>query len=229
MQLVIRDLSKRYANGVQALDKVSLAIEPGMFGLLGPNGAGKSTFMRTLATLQEADSGSAFLDDIDVLRDKDLAGQLRALLPLFDAVIATRYARNPRSVSPDEVAAAASGIDGRTALIEPDPAEALATARRRIPLSYCLLKPMKASSRGSASSTSSCKAAPCWRTSILPRPPAEWAKPSSVSLAESRSKTTCFWSCRPAIRAPIRFRSRRSAAWRFAAQKSNEPLWREHP
>ena len=69
MQLVIRDLSKRYANGVQALDRVSLAIEPGMFGLLGPNGAGKSTLMRTLATLQDADSGTATLGDIDILRE----------------------------------------------------------------------------------------------------------------------------------------------------------------
>lgn len=77
MQLTIQNLSKRYANGVQALDNVSLAIAPGMFGLLGPNGAGKSTLMRTLATLQEADSGSATLDDIDVLRDK---GRVRSLL-----------------------------------------------------------------------------------------------------------------------------------------------------
>jgi ABC-type multidrug transport system ATPase subunit len=77
MELVISELSKRYANGVQALDRVSLAIAPGMFGLLGPNGAGKSTLMRTLATLQEADSGSARLGDIDVLREK---GKIRRLL-----------------------------------------------------------------------------------------------------------------------------------------------------
>jgi ABC-type multidrug transport system ATPase subunit len=77
MQLVIRDLSKRYGNGVQALDRVSLSIQPGMFGLLGPNGAGKSTLMRTLATLQGADSGSATLGDIDVLRQPD---RIRALL-----------------------------------------------------------------------------------------------------------------------------------------------------
>src|SRR5438552_8427506 len=81
MQLVIRDLSKRYANGVQALDHVSLAIEPGMFGLLGPNGAGKSTLMRTLATLQEADSGTATLDAIDVLRDKDRVRRVLGYLP----------------------------------------------------------------------------------------------------------------------------------------------------
>ena len=81
MQLSIRNLSKRYANGVQALDNVSLDIAPGMFGLLGPNGAGKSTLMRTLATLQEADGGEARLDDIDVLRDKDRVRRVLGYLP----------------------------------------------------------------------------------------------------------------------------------------------------
>ena len=77
MQLEIRNLSKRYANGVQALDRVSLTIPPGMFGLLGPNGAGKSTLMRTLATLQSADDGQATLGDIDVLREP---AKVRAVL-----------------------------------------------------------------------------------------------------------------------------------------------------
>ncbi len=66
-KLVIKNLNKTYANGVKALDNVSLEIENGMFGLLGPNGAGKSSLMRTLATLQEADSGTAMLNDIDIL------------------------------------------------------------------------------------------------------------------------------------------------------------------
>ncbi len=81
MQLVIQDLSKRYTNGVQALDKVSLTIPPGMFGLLGPNGAGKSTLMRTLATLQEADSGIARLGEIDLLRESRRIRQLLGYLP----------------------------------------------------------------------------------------------------------------------------------------------------
>jgi ABC-2 type transport system ATP-binding protein len=81
MQLTIRNLRKRYANGVQALDDVSLDIGPGMFGLLGPNGAGKSTLMRTLATLQEADSGTATLDDIDVLKHKDRVRRVLGYLP----------------------------------------------------------------------------------------------------------------------------------------------------
>ena len=84
--LSIRELGKTYANGVRALDEVTLDIPRGMFGLLGPNGAGKSSLMRTLATLQEADSGSATLDDgqggrIDVLRDKDAVRRQLGYLP----------------------------------------------------------------------------------------------------------------------------------------------------
>ena len=70
MQLQIDNLSKRYPGGTQALQDVSLSIPQGMFGLLGPNGAGKSTLMRTLATLQEADTGTATLDGIDMLRQR---------------------------------------------------------------------------------------------------------------------------------------------------------------
>src|ERR1700754_1588243 len=58
MTLKITNISKTYANGVQALKNVTLTIPNGMYGLLGPNGAGKSTLMRILATLQEPDEGS---------------------------------------------------------------------------------------------------------------------------------------------------------------------------
>lgn len=75
--LRIAGLRKTYPNDVRALDDVDLDIPRGMFGLLGPNGAGKSTLMRTIATLQEPDSGSVRLDDIDVLADRD---RLRATL-----------------------------------------------------------------------------------------------------------------------------------------------------
>ena len=81
MELRIEHLSKRYRSGVQALQDVSLTIGAGMFGLLGPNGAGKSTLMRILATLQEADAGSVFLDDIDVLKDKDRLRRVLGYLP----------------------------------------------------------------------------------------------------------------------------------------------------
>ncbi len=81
MELTIRDLSKTYANGVRALDRVTLTIPKGMFGLLGPNGAGKSTLMRTIATLQEADSGSVRLGELDVLQDKQQVRRLLGYLP----------------------------------------------------------------------------------------------------------------------------------------------------
>jgi ABC-2 type transport system ATP-binding protein len=81
MELQIRNLSKRYSNGVHALRDVTLTIPQGMFGLLGPNGAGKSTLMRTIATLQEPDEGSIRLGDIDVLSQKDRVRETLGYLP----------------------------------------------------------------------------------------------------------------------------------------------------
>lgn len=81
MELSISNLSKTYANGVVALDDVSLDIPTGLFGLLGPNGAGKSTLMRTIATLQEADSGEITFDGIDVLRQKSEVKKVLGYLP----------------------------------------------------------------------------------------------------------------------------------------------------
>src|SRR5688572_8808461 len=79
--LSIRNISKTYANGVQALNNISLDIPPGMYGLLGPNGAGKSTLMRTLATLQEPDEGSIHFGNIDVLKQKEELQKTLGYLP----------------------------------------------------------------------------------------------------------------------------------------------------
>ena len=79
--LTIRELSKTYKNGVKALDNVFLEIPEGMFGLLGPNGAGKSSLMRTIATLQEPDSGSIFLNDVDVINQKEELRKVLGYLP----------------------------------------------------------------------------------------------------------------------------------------------------
>jgi ABC-type multidrug transport system ATPase subunit len=81
MQLKISGLSKTYPNGVQALKNVSLTINNGLFGLLGPNGAGKSSLMRTISTLQEADSGTVFLDDLNVLQEKEEVRKILGYLP----------------------------------------------------------------------------------------------------------------------------------------------------
>ncbi len=81
MELQIKNLSKTYSNGVQALKDITLTIPQGMFGLLGPNGAGKSSLMRTLATLQQADTGTATLGDIDILNDKSKVREILGYLP----------------------------------------------------------------------------------------------------------------------------------------------------
>ena len=81
MALTITGLSKTYPNGVKALKNLSLSIGNSMFGLVGPNGAGKSSLMRTVATLQDPDSGSITLDGIDVLRQKDQVRRILGYLP----------------------------------------------------------------------------------------------------------------------------------------------------
>src|SRR6202166_864135 len=81
MALTISNLSKTYPNGVRALKNLSLTIGNNMFGLLGPNGAGKSSLMRTIATLQDPDSGSIDLDGIDVLKQKDEVRKILGYLP----------------------------------------------------------------------------------------------------------------------------------------------------
>ncbi len=70
MILSLQNVSKTYSNGVKALDDVTIDIKAGMFGLLGPNGAGKSSLMRTIATLQEPDTGTIDFNGLDILSNK---------------------------------------------------------------------------------------------------------------------------------------------------------------
>ena len=81
MQLSIKNVSKTYSNNVEALKDVTLEVGNGMFGLLGPNGAGKSTLMRTIAGLQELDSGSITVGDIDVSKHKHELRKILGYLP----------------------------------------------------------------------------------------------------------------------------------------------------
>lgn len=81
MDLKITHLSKTYPGGLKALDNVNLEISNGMFGLLGPNGAGKSSLMRTIATLQEPSEGTVFLDELDVINNKEEMRRALGYLP----------------------------------------------------------------------------------------------------------------------------------------------------
>ena len=79
--LNISNISKTYDNGVKALNNVNIDIPKGLFGLLGPNGAGKSSLMRTIATLQQPDSGSILFDETDVLNQPNELRQRLGYLP----------------------------------------------------------------------------------------------------------------------------------------------------
>ncbi|MNS74078.1 ABC transporter ATP-binding protein [Edaphocola aurantiacus] len=81
MNLVIENVNKVYPNGVKALNNINLTIEKGLFGLLGPNGAGKSSLMRTIAALQDPDSGSIKLGNIDVIHQKNELRKQLGYLP----------------------------------------------------------------------------------------------------------------------------------------------------
>jgi ABC-type multidrug transport system ATPase subunit len=81
MELTLRNITKTYPGGVTALDDLTLTIPTGMFGLLGPNGAGKSTLMRSIATLQDVDSGTITLGDLDVRREQDELRRVLGYLP----------------------------------------------------------------------------------------------------------------------------------------------------
>jgi len=94
MNLSISNLTKVYKNGVKAVDNLSLEIGTGMFGLLGPNGAGKSTLMRTIATLQNPDSGSINFQGINVLEDKMSLRKVLGYLPQEFGVYPKNSANN---------------------------------------------------------------------------------------------------------------------------------------
>lgn len=87
------DVVKRFGNGdkgVTALDGISLAIEEGEFvSLLGPSGCGKSTFLRCLAGIETATTGSLLIDGKPVDGPPDRLGmafQRDALLDWFDVL-----------------------------------------------------------------------------------------------------------------------------------------------
>jgi ABC-2 type transport system ATP-binding protein len=79
--LKIENLTKTYPGGARALRGVSLEIPTGMFGLVGPNGAGKSTLMKILATLLEPDEGTAQLDGLNLVEQKDETRKILGYLP----------------------------------------------------------------------------------------------------------------------------------------------------
>lgn len=86
MKIVIHELCKTYAGGVQALKNVNLDISSGMFGLLGPNGAGKSTLMKILACLEVLTSGEVLLNGQSIQTQRKQIRACLGYLPQFFGV-----------------------------------------------------------------------------------------------------------------------------------------------
>lgn len=69
MELVVDRLSKQYKNKI-AVDRVSLRLQPGVYGLLGANGAGKTTLMRMICGILKPTSGTVAFDHKDVTTEE---------------------------------------------------------------------------------------------------------------------------------------------------------------
>jgi ABC-2 type transport system ATP-binding protein len=78
----VRDLSKTYASGFQALNAVNLEIRRGeIFGLLGPNGAGKTTLIGIICGIVNPSAGTVSVDGHDIIKDYRAARALIGLVP----------------------------------------------------------------------------------------------------------------------------------------------------
>jgi ABC-2 type transport system ATP-binding protein len=107
--VAIRNVSKTYASGFHALEKVSLDIRRGeIFALLGPNGAGKTTLINIVCGIVNASSGTVLADGHDIVRESRAARMKIGLVPqelstdAFESVWATvRFSRGLFGRPPD--------------------------------------------------------------------------------------------------------------------------------
>jgi len=77
----VKDLTKFYGNAL-AVDHVSFDVKEGeVFGFLGPNGAGKTTTIRMMVGLTQPSSGTAWIDDCDILREPIKVKKTIGLVP----------------------------------------------------------------------------------------------------------------------------------------------------
>ena len=82
LAISVRNLSKTYASGFQALKSASLDIRPGeIFALLGPNGAGKTTLINIICGIVRPTSGRVTVAGHDILRDYRITRALIGLVP----------------------------------------------------------------------------------------------------------------------------------------------------
>ena len=77
----INHLSKRYKNGVTALDDINFTVGSGVFGLLGHNGAGKTTLMKALVTVLVPSAGTIRVCGYDTKKQGEQVRSLIGYLP----------------------------------------------------------------------------------------------------------------------------------------------------
>ena len=246
MDLVIENLSKSYPNGVQALHDVTLTIRPGMFGLLGPNGAGKSTLMRTLATLQEPDTGSR-----PPRRHRRAARQGRgAPAPRLPAAGVRRLPEGDGRAICSTTSRRLKGLADRRARKETVEALLHQTnlwdarqraagqllrrheaalrhrpgAARRPAAASSSTSPPRASTPRSASASTTCSRRSARASScILSTHIVERRAPTSAAAWRSSTRARCCWCGEPARRGG------RAARTALASASSTRPSWRSSP
>ena len=77
----INHLTKRYKNGVTALEDVSFHVDGGVYGLLGHNGAGKTTLMKALVTILRPSAGTVRICGYDTVSQGDQVRSRIGYLP----------------------------------------------------------------------------------------------------------------------------------------------------
>jgi ABC-2 type transport system ATP-binding protein len=113
LALTLEGVTKRFRNGVVAVNDVTLAMRTGVLALLGPNGAGKTTLMQMIATITKPTSGRILFDGIDSVREPDALRRKLGYLPqdfgVYDGLTALQFLT---------YFAALKGIHGRAKVTE---------------------------------------------------------------------------------------------------------------
>ena len=146
----LRDVTKVYAGGVTAVDRVSIDIADGEFlVLVGPSGCGKSTTLRMIAGLEEATSGDLLIagkrvnDIAPSRRDIAMVFQNYALYPHMtvrkNLEFGLRMRRTPKAERQQRIAEAAAML-GLESLLERKPAELSGGQKQRVALGRAIVR-----------------------------------------------------------------------------------------
>tara|TARA_B110000091_G_scaffold144483_1_gene154250 strand:- start:416 stop:1312 length:897 start_codon:yes stop_codon:yes gene_type:complete len=112
MSIQVTSVCKTY-NTQKALNQVSFSADKGqVIGFLGPNGAGKSTLMKILTGFIKPDSGTVFVDEIDVLQNPIVAQKNIGYLPEHNPLYSDMYVREYLQFQASIFKVAKSEIEG---------------------------------------------------------------------------------------------------------------------